>query len=82
MKLEVVKHDEAKRAFVLVPRRWAARFRRVARDYERLAATLCGYHCPPFVTRMLNSLTGLKPSQKTGNTCRLPPATTFGKLRA
>lgn len=52
MKLEVVKHHEAKRGFVLLPRRWvvertfawAARFRRLARDYERLAETLAGYH--------------------------------------
>ena len=43
-KLEVVKHTQAKRGFVLLPRRWvversfawAARFRRLARDYERL----------------------------------------------
>ena len=47
-RLEVVKHTEANRGFVLLPRRsgrgtkfaWAARFRRLARDYERLAATL------------------------------------------
>jgi transposase len=52
MKLEVVKHHEAKRGFVLLPRRWVvertfawvARFRRLARDYERLAVTLAGYH--------------------------------------
>jgi len=52
MKLEVVKHTEAKRGFILLPRRWvvertfawAARFRRLARDYERLATTLAGYH--------------------------------------
>lgn len=53
IKLEVVKHHEAKRGFVLLPRRWvvertfawAARFRRLARDYERLAATLAqGVH--------------------------------------
>ena len=45
IQLEVVKHPEAKRGFVLLPRRWvversfawAARFRRLARDYERLA---------------------------------------------
>jgi transposase len=50
--LEVVKHTEAKRGFVLLPRRWvversfgwAARFRRLARDYERLAQTLAGLH--------------------------------------
>ncbi len=52
MKLEVVKHHEARRGFVLLPRRWvvertfawAARFRRWARDHERLAATWAGYH--------------------------------------
>ena len=44
IRLEVVKHPMAKRGFVLLPRRWvversfawAARFRRLARDYERL----------------------------------------------
>jgi transposase len=51
--LEVVKLPEAKRGFVLLPRRWviersfawAARFRRLAKDYERLQTTLIGYHC-------------------------------------
>jgi transposase len=46
IQLGVVKHAEAKRGFVLLPRRWAversfawaARFCRLARDYERLAA--------------------------------------------
>jgi transposase len=64
MKLEVVKHHEAKRGFVLLPRRWvversiawAARFRRLARDYERLASTLAGYHWLAFATLMLHSL--------------------------
>src|SRR5215203_4670116 len=50
MRLEVVKHEEAKRGFVLLPRRWvverdfawASRFRRLAKDYERLPATLAG----------------------------------------
>jgi len=64
MRLEVIKHHEAKRGFVLLPRRWvfersfawAARFRRLARDYERLASTLAGYHWLAFVTLMLNSL--------------------------
>ncbi len=45
IRLEVVKLEEAKRGFVLLPRRWvversfawAARFRRLAKDYERLA---------------------------------------------
>jgi transposase len=64
MKLEVVKHTEAKRGFVLLPRRWvversfawAARFRRLARDYERLATTLSGYHWLAFALLMLQSL--------------------------
>src|SRR5262245_44916245 len=64
MSLEVVKHHEAKRGFVLLPRRWvversfawAARFRRLARDYERLASTLVGYHWLAFATLMLQSL--------------------------
>ncbi len=64
MKLEVVKHTEAKRGFVLLPRRWvversfawAARFRRLTRDYERLAATLAGYHWLAFALLMLQSL--------------------------
>jgi transposase len=50
IRLEVVKHTEAKRGFVLLPRRWvversfawAARFRRLARDYERLSTSLAG----------------------------------------
>ena len=41
-----------KRGFVLLPRRWvversfawAARFRRLARDYERLSDTLAAFH--------------------------------------
>lgn len=50
--LEVVKLPEAKRGFVLLPRRWvversfawATRFRRLARDYERLPETVKGLH--------------------------------------
>ena len=61
LRLEVVKHHEAKRGFVLLPRRWvvertfawAARFRRLARDYERLAETLAAYHWLALVTLML-----------------------------
>ena len=64
IKLEVVKHTEAKRGFVLLPRRWvversfawAARFRRLARDYERLATTLAAYHWLAFALLMLQSL--------------------------
>jgi transposase len=47
IRLEVVKHEEAKRGFVLLPRRWvverdfawASRFRRLVKDYERLPET-------------------------------------------
>jgi transposase len=52
IRLEVVKHAEAKRGFVLLPRRWVVertfawlgRFRRLARDYERLDETLKAWH--------------------------------------
>src|SRR5271156_4986432 len=62
--LEVIKHHQAKRGFVLLPRRWvversfawAARFRRLARDYERLPATLAGYHWLAFAILMLKNL--------------------------
>ena len=64
LRLEVVKHHEAKRGFVLLPRRWVversfawtARFRRWARHYERLATTLAGYHWLAFASLMLQSL--------------------------
>ena len=64
IQLEVVKHTQAKRGFVLLPRRWvversfawAARFRRLARDYERLSATLAGYHYLAFACLMLGKL--------------------------
>ncbi len=62
--LIVVKLEEAKRGFVLLPRRWvversfawAARFRRLGRDYERLPASLAGLHWLAFITLMLNSI--------------------------
>ena len=61
IKLEVVKHTEAKKGFVLLPRRWVVertfgwlgRFRRLARDYERLGETLAGWHWLAFLTLML-----------------------------
>lgn len=64
IQLEVVKHTEAKRGFVLLPRRWvversfawAARFRRLARDYERLAETVAGYHFIAFACLMLHRI--------------------------
>jgi transposase len=59
--LEVIKLPEAKRGFVLLPRRWVversfawmARCRRLARDYERLPETLAGLHMVAFVILML-----------------------------
>jgi transposase len=64
IQLEVIKHTEAKRGFVLLPRRWvversfawAARFRRLARDYERLAETLAALHYLAFAILMLRNL--------------------------
>ena len=61
MRLEVVKHSEAKRGFVLLPRRWVVersfawvrRFRRLAKDYERLPETVAGLHLLAFVCLML-----------------------------
>jgi transposase len=61
IELEVVKLPEAKRGFVLLPRRWvversfgwAARFRRLAKDYERMTETLEGMHYIAFSVLML-----------------------------
>lgn len=60
IRLEVVKLSEAKRGFVLLPRRWVversfgwmARFRRLARDYERLPEKLAGLHFLAFAMLM------------------------------
>ena len=59
--LRVVKLPEAKRGFVLLPRRWvversfawATRCRRLVKDYERYAETLAGFHVIAFVGYML-----------------------------
>jgi transposase len=67
MRLEVVKLSEAKKGFVLLPRRWvvershawAARFRRLTRDYERLAETLAGLHFVAFAILMLKRFVAL-----------------------
>ncbi|MFC3725702.1 IS5 family transposase [Neoaquamicrobium sediminum] len=58
--LKVVKLPEAKRGFILLPRRWvversfawATRFRRLVKDYERYAQTLAGLHLVAFATLM------------------------------
>jgi transposase len=63
IRLEVVKLADAKRGFVLLPRRWVversfawtARFRRLARDYERLQTTLEGFHYVAFALLALKS---------------------------
>jgi transposase len=67
MSLEVVKYPEAKRGFVLLPRRWVverdfawtSRFRRLAKDYERLPATLAGLHFVAFACLFLQQATGI-----------------------
>jgi len=56
-----VKLEEAKRGFLLLPRRWvversfawATRFRRLAKDYERLPETVAGLHFLAFACLML-----------------------------
>ncbi len=64
IRLEVVKLPEAKHGFVLLPRRWVversfawvARFRRLARDYERLPQTVVGLHFLAFACLLLHRL--------------------------
>ena len=59
--LQVVRLPGAKKGFVLLPRRWVversfgwmARFRRLARDFERLDETLEGLHYVAFSVLML-----------------------------
>ncbi len=59
--LEVVQLPEAKKGFVLLPRRWVVersfawktRFRRLVRDFERLPATVAGLHFLAFACLML-----------------------------
>jgi transposase len=61
LQLAVGKWPEAKKGFVLLPRRWVvergfawvARLRRLARDYERVPATLAGVHLLAFVILLL-----------------------------
>jgi transposase len=62
IRLEVVKHPEARRGFVLLPRRWvverdfawASRFRRLVKDYERLPQTVAGLHFVAFACLFLH----------------------------
>lgn len=64
IELMVVKLSQAKKGFVLLPKRWVversfawmSRFRRLARDYERLPETLAGLHWLAFVGLMMAQL--------------------------
>ena len=64
IELKVVKLAEAKKGFVLLPRRWVversfgwiARCRRLARDYERLPQTFAGLHWIMFSGLLLAGL--------------------------
>ncbi len=65
--LEVVKLPQVRKGFVLLPRRWVversfgwvARFRRLARDYERLPQTLAGLHFLAFAILLLSRFVNL-----------------------
>lgn len=68
IQLHVVKLPEAKQGFVLLPRRWViersfgwmSRFRRLARDCERLPELLAGFHLVAFGTIMLTRFVALQ----------------------
>jgi transposase len=61
-----IKLSEARNGFMLLPKRWVversfgwvARFKRLSKDYERLASTLTGKHWLAFAILMLTSLFG------------------------
>ncbi|RMG49123.1 MAG: IS5/IS1182 family transposase, partial [Chloroflexi bacterium] len=67
IRLEVVTLPTAKRGFVLLPRRWVVerrfpwmtRFRRLVRDYERVAATLAGLHFVAFAILLAHRFVAL-----------------------
>ncbi len=67
IRLEVVKLPETRKGFVLLPRRWVierdfawlSRFRRLAKDYERLPETVAGLHLVAFATLMLTRMVTL-----------------------
>ena len=67
IRLEVVKQEEAKRGFVLLPKRWvverdfawATRFRRLVKDYERLPETVAGLHFVAFSCLFLQQAAGI-----------------------
>ena len=65
--LVIVRLPEAKKGFVLLPKRliaeqslaWTTRFRRLVRDYERYASTPAGLHFVPFVCLTLKQAASL-----------------------
>jgi transposase len=67
IQLEVVKYEEVKHGFVLLPRRWmverdfawTSRFRRLVKDYERLPATLADLHFVAFACLFLQQAAGI-----------------------
>lgn len=67
VRLEVVKLPGSRKGFVLLPRRWVversfawlSRFRRLAKDYERLPETVAGLHLVAFATLMLGRMVKL-----------------------
>jgi transposase len=88
VELIVVKHHEAKKGFVLLPRRWVVeqtfgwlgRFRRLARDYERLPETLAAWHWVAFIALMLNHRSRLRSCSRE---CPSPyPAVAFSQVVA
>jgi transposase len=70
IRLEVIKLPQAKRGFVLLPRRWVVersfawttRFRRLVKDYERCAQTLADLHLVAFACIMLKNVAQLADS--------------------
>jgi len=66
VELIVVKHTEAKKGFVLLPRRWVVertfgwlgRFRRLTRDYERMQSTLTCFHWIAMLGILLRKVIG------------------------
>jgi len=77
---EVVKLLTAKRSFLLLPRRWVvergfawmACFRRLARDYERLAETLAGLHFVTFAILLAHRFVTLMAKEICPRIWRLP----------
>jgi transposase len=69
IRLEVVKHPDAKKGFVLLPRRclversfaWASRFRWLAKDYELLPQTVAGLHFVAFACLFFHRAIGPRP---------------------